>query len=102
MPQETGGSALPLDSSGACQRLVLAYACQQDSIDDPKEIGSIAHAMVAWGCSNPDVLENERAIADLLSRQASPFAFDAEALRVSPQGSLCMDRRPVARQRGLR
>ena len=39
--------------------------------------------MVAWACSNPDVLENERAIADLLSRQASPLAFDAEALRVS-------------------
>ena len=39
--------------------------------------------MVAWACSNPDVLENGRAIADLLSRQASPLAFDAEALRVS-------------------
>jgi len=39
--------------------------------------------MVAWACSNPDVLENGRAIADLLSRQASPLAFDAEALCVS-------------------
>jgi len=39
--------------------------------------------MAAWARSNPDVLENERAIADLLSRQASPLAFDAEALRAS-------------------
>jgi hypothetical protein len=25
---------------------------------DPKELGSIHHAMAAWACSNPDVLEN--------------------------------------------
>ena len=41
------------------------------------------HAMIAWACSNPGILDNERAIADFLSRQASPLSFDAEALRVS-------------------
>ena len=50
---------------------------------DPKELGSIYHAMVAWACSNPGILDNERAISDFLSRQASPLSFDAEALRVS-------------------
>jgi len=50
---------------------------------DPKELGSIYHAMIAWACSNPGILDNERAIADFLSRQASPLSFDAEALRVS-------------------
>jgi hypothetical protein len=65
-PWRTAGSAAsgPQSSGHASQILI--------SGGDPKELGSIYHAMVAWACSNPDVLENERAIADLLSRQASP------------------------------
>ena len=39
--------------------------------------------MVAWACSNPGILDNELAISDFLSRQASPLSFDAKALRVS-------------------
>ena len=39
--------------------------------------------MIAWAGSNPGILDNERAIADFLSRQASPLSFDAEALRTS-------------------
>ena len=50
---------------------------------DPKELGSIYRAMVAWACSNPGILDNERAISDFLSRQASPPSFDPEALRIS-------------------
>jgi ATP-dependent exoDNAse (exonuclease V) beta subunit len=50
---------------------------------DPKELGSIYHAMIAWECSNPGILDNRRGISDFLSRQASPLSFDAEALRVS-------------------
>jgi ATP-dependent exoDNAse (exonuclease V) beta subunit len=43
----------------------------------------IYHAMVAWTCSNPGILDNERAKSGFLSRQASPLSFDAEALRIS-------------------
>jgi ATP-dependent exoDNAse (exonuclease V) beta subunit len=50
---------------------------------DAKQLGSIYHAMIAWACSNPGILENEHAISDFLSRQASPLSFDAEALRIS-------------------
>ena len=39
--------------------------------------------MVAWACSNLGILDDEPAISDFLSRQASPLAFDAETLRVS-------------------
>ena len=39
--------------------------------------------MIAWAGSNPGILDNQRAISDFLSRQASPLSFDAEALRVS-------------------
>ena len=76
-PWQTAGSAAcgPQSTGHASQILI--------SGGDPKELGSIYHAMVAWACSNPDVLENERAIADFLSRQVPPLAFDAEALRVS-------------------
>ena len=50
---------------------------------DAKELGSIYHAIVAWAFSNPGILDNERAISDFLSREASPLAFNAEALRIS-------------------
>ena len=39
--------------------------------------------MVAWACSNLGILDDEPAISDFLSRQASPLSFDAEALRIS-------------------
>ncbi|MBE3040655.1 MAG: PD-(D/E)XK nuclease family protein [Chloroflexi bacterium] len=50
---------------------------------DAKELGSIYHAMVAWACSNPGILDNEQAISDFLARQSSPLAYDAGALRIS-------------------
>jgi hypothetical protein len=49
----------------------------------PKELGSIYHAIIAWACSNPGVLDDGRAIVHLLSRQTSPLAFDPAALRAS-------------------
>jgi len=49
----------------------------------PKDLGSICHAVVAWACSNPEVLNDGRAIVHLLSRQTSPLAFDPAALRAS-------------------
>jgi hypothetical protein len=33
----------------------------------PKELGSIYHAMTAWACSDPGILDNERAISAVLS-----------------------------------
>ena len=62
---------------------------------DPKELGSIYHAMIAWACSNPGILDNQRTIADFLSRQASPLSFGAEALRaigIDPDsaGAVCV------------
>lgn len=48
-----------------------------------KERGSIYHAIVAWNCSNPGIINDERAIAAFIARQSSSVAFDAEALRVS-------------------
>ena len=68
----------------------------------PHQAFMIYHAMVACACSNRDVLENERAIADLLSRQASPLAFDAAALRVSLKALFAWIASTWARQRGLR
>ena len=72
-----GAGAVSWKAEDYCSSLILV------SGGDPKDLGSIYHAAVAWACSNPDVLKNERAVADLLSRPATPLAFDAEALRVS-------------------
>jgi ATP-dependent helicase/nuclease subunit A len=69
--------AVPWNAEDYCGSQILIRG------GDAKELGSIYHAMVAWACSNPGILDNEQAIADFLSRQASPLAFDAEALRIS-------------------
>ena len=81
-PSEAPTAAAPADAvswraEDYCSSQILV------SGGDPKDLGSIYHAMIAWACSNPGILDNERAIADFLSRQASPLSFDAEALRVS-------------------
>jgi hypothetical protein len=39
---------------------------------DPKELGSNYHAMVAWACSNPDVLENERCRGNRSGEREAP------------------------------
>ena len=71
------GGAVSWKAEDYCSSQILV------SGGEPKELGSIYHAMIAWACSNPGILDNERAISDFLSRQASPFSFDAEALRIS-------------------
>jgi hypothetical protein len=79
-PTETAAAGAPSISWKAeeyCKSQILV------SGGEAKVLGSIYHAMVAWACSNPEVLNNGRAIADFISRQASPHAFDPEALRVS-------------------
>ena len=72
-------------SAGAVSWKAENYCSSQILISggDAKDLGSIYHATVAWACSNPGILDNERAIADFLSRQASALSFDAEALRTS-------------------
>ena len=46
--------------------------------------------MVAWACSNMGVPDNERAISDFLTRQASPRSFTAmgKRRRSQPPGRL--------------
>jgi hypothetical protein len=63
-------SEAPTATAGAVSWKAEDYCSSQILVSDrdAKELGSIYHAMTAWAYSNPGVIENERAIADFLSR----------------------------------
>jgi hypothetical protein len=63
----SGAGAVSWKAENYCSSQILI------SGGDPKELGSIYHAMTAWACSNPGILDNGRAIADFLSDRLLRF-----------------------------